>query len=79
MAPGGLILKVMHMNSTRVSSAQFFLAAFFAVSAVMWDQEAMRDSLTDDLISPWCSIGSPASWEGRPCAISDRVGGRNHG
>jgi hypothetical protein len=62
------------MRSTPVNSAAFFLAAFFAVSALAWDQEAMRDSLTDDFISPWCRVDSPDSWEGRPCVIPLRTG-----
>jgi hypothetical protein len=48
-------------------------AAVFAVSLFTSDDIA-RDGLADDMISPWCRIGSLASWEGRPCALSLRTG-----
>jgi len=55
-----------------VNSAACFLAAFFTVSAVMWDHDALPDGLTDDLAAPWCRIGSLESWEGRPCVVPMR-------
>jgi hypothetical protein len=56
------------------TSAAFLLAALFAVSLFTWDRDAMTDDPTDDLISPWCRIGSLESWEGRPCAFPLRTG-----
>jgi hypothetical protein len=53
-----------------VSSAGCFLSALFAVSVLTGGYDLVRDGATDDMISPWCEIGSPASWEGRPCVIS---------
>jgi len=81
----------MHARSHRYkeSSTGFLLAALFAVSLFTWDQDAVRDGLTDDLISPWCRIGSLESWEGQPCVVPLRTGsiegtarprgGRQHG
>jgi hypothetical protein len=54
------------------SAAMCFLAAFFAMSLWTWEQDPMRDGLTDDLITPWCRIGSLESWEGRPCVVPMR-------
>jgi hypothetical protein len=66
----------MHATSHRYkeNSAVFLLAALFAVSLFAGDQDAIRDGLTDDLISPWCRIGSLESWEGRPCVVLLRTG-----
>jgi hypothetical protein len=55
-------------KSAVASAAACLLAAHFAVSGLVWDP--LRDGLTDDLISPWCQIGSTQSWEGRPCVVS---------
>ena len=62
------------MNSTLMKSTAFLLAAFFAVSATVWDQGPIRDDLMDDFVSPWCRLGSLDSWAGRPCAIPLRTG-----
>ena len=56
------------------ASAGFVPAALFAVSLFTSDQVAMHEGLTDDFISPWCRVGSLASWEGRPCVLSLRTG-----
>jgi hypothetical protein len=48
-------------------------AAFVAVAVLAWDQDPFRDGLADDLMSPWCSIGAPKSWEGRPCVVPLRT------
>ena len=56
-------------RSAAGSAAACCLAALFAVSAMIWDQDAMRDGLTDDLIGPWCRIGALDSWAGRPCVV----------
>jgi hypothetical protein len=48
-------------------------AAFFAVTVLAWDQDPFRDDLADDLMSPWCGIGAPNSWEGRPCVVPLRT------
>ena len=50
------------------------LAAFFAVTVWVWDQDPTPNVLSDGLISPWCLIGSPESWEGRPCVVPLRPG-----
>jgi hypothetical protein len=57
-----------------VNSAACFLAAFFAVSAVMWDHDALPDGLTDDLATPSCRIGSLDAWKGQPCAVPLQTG-----
>ena len=66
----------MHATSHRYAgtSAAFLLAALLAASMFTWDRDAMTDGLTDDLISPWCRIGSLDSWEGRPCVLPLRTG-----
>jgi hypothetical protein len=56
------------------NSAGFLVAALFAVGLFTSDQDAIRDGLTDDLISPWCRIGSLDSWEGQPCVVPLRTG-----
>jgi hypothetical protein len=61
-------------SNSSVNSAACLLAALFAVSLFTWNQDAIRDGLTDDLIPPWCRIGSLETWEGRPCVISLRTG-----
>jgi hypothetical protein len=65
------------VRSTLVNSAAFFAGAFFAVSALVWDQDPMRDGPTDGLIAPWCRIGSLDSWEGRPCVVPYSAGQRD--
>jgi hypothetical protein len=65
------------MRSTLVNSAAFVLAAFFAVSVTVWDQDPMRDGPSDSLITPWCRIGSLDSWEGRPCVVPYSAGQRH--
>jgi len=42
------------------------LAALYVVSV---PADAILDSLTDDVISPPCRIGSLQSWQGKPCVI----------
>ena len=66
----------MHATSHRHAGtwAGFLLAALFVVSLFAGDQDALRDGLTDDLISPCCRIGSLESWEGRPCVVPLRTG-----
>ena len=61
-------------HRSTVNSAACFLAAFFAVSALMWDQDVLRDGLTDDLATPWCRIGSLDAWKGQPCVVPFRIG-----
>ena len=66
----------MHAGSHRYTgtTAGLLLAAVFAESLFTWDQNVVQDDPMDDLISPWCRVGSLASWEGRPCALSLRTG-----
>jgi hypothetical protein len=54
------------------SAAGLLLAVFLSVSLVTWD-DLIREDLTDDMISPWCRVGSLESWEGRPCAFPLRT------
>jgi hypothetical protein len=65
----------MHAGSRRYtgSAAALLLAVFISVSLFTWD-DVIRDVLTDDMISPWCRVGSLESWEGRPCAFPLRTG-----
>ena len=57
----------MGSTSHRSAIAAYSLVALFAVSGLVWDPFA--DGVTDDLASPWCRVGSPQSWTGRPCVI----------
>jgi hypothetical protein len=50
-----------------VGAAMF--AALFAATVLAWDQGLFSDDLSDDFMSPSCRIGSPDSWEGRPCVV----------
>ncbi len=50
-----------------------FFAVFFAVTVLAWDQEFIRDDMSDDFIPPWCRVGSLESWEGRPCVVPLRT------
>jgi hypothetical protein len=61
------------MSAKLINSAAGILAAFFAVTGVAWDQDPFRDGLSDDLISSWCRIDSPESWEGKPCVVPLRT------
>ena len=56
-------------HRSAVTSAACFLAAVFAVSVSIGHQDPSRDGLAEDLIAPWCRIGSSQSWEGRPCVV----------
>jgi len=62
------------MSAKFLNSAVGILTAFLAVTFSAWDQDPIRDGLADDLISPWCSVGSPESWKGMPCALPLRTG-----
>jgi len=55
------------------TAAGLLLAAVLSVSLFTWD-DVIRDGLTDDMISPWCRVGSLESWEGRPCVFPLRTG-----
>jgi hypothetical protein len=57
------------MNAKLINSAAGVLAAFLAVTVLPRDQNFIGDALSDDLISPWCRIGAPETWEGRPCVV----------
>jgi hypothetical protein len=57
-----------------VNSAACVIAAFFAVSGMMWDPDVLRDGLTDDLTTPWCRIGALDAWKGQPCAVPFQTG-----
>jgi hypothetical protein len=48
-------------------------AALLAVTVLASDQVAIYDDLSDDFMSPSCRIGSPESWEGRPCVVPLRT------
>jgi hypothetical protein len=61
------------MSTKLINPAVGALAAFFAVAGFAWDQDPFRDGLSEDLISPWCRIGSPETWEGRPCVVPLRA------
>ena len=61
------------MNAKLINSAAGAFAAFFAVTVLAWDQDPFRDGLAEDLITPWCRIGSPETWEGRPCVVPLRT------
>ena len=62
-----------------MNSAAAFVGAFFAVTALVWDQDPMRDGPADGLITPWCRIGSLDSWEGRPCVVPYLIKQRDDG
>ena len=62
------------MSAKFLNTGAAIVAAFFAVTVLAWDSDSTRDGLNDDLISPWCRIGSPDSWEGRPCVVPLRTG-----
>jgi hypothetical protein len=40
-----------------------------SLSVVSVSADAILDSLTDELISPSCRIGSLQSWQGQPCVV----------
>jgi len=61
------------MSAKLISSAAGVLAAFLAVAAVAFDQDPFRDAMADDFISPWCRIGAPDTWEGKPCVVPLRT------
>jgi hypothetical protein len=46
-----------------------FVATVCGVNVATWDQDPIQDALADDLLSPWCRIGSLQSWQGRPCVV----------
>ncbi|MBV8753645.1 MAG: hypothetical protein JO328_12375, partial [Hyphomicrobiales bacterium] len=57
------------MSAKLLNTGAAIVAAVFAVTVLSWDPNAVRDDLNDDFMSPWCWIGSPDSWEGRPCVV----------
>jgi hypothetical protein len=57
------------MRAKCLKSGVGAFAALFVVTIFAWDQDSVRDDPSDDLITPWCRIGSPDSWEGRPCLV----------
>jgi len=59
------------MSAKLINSAAGTLAAFLTVTVLALDQDPFRDGLSDDLITPWCRIGSLETWEGRPCVVPD--------
>ena len=61
------------MSAKLINSAAGVLAVFFAVTGFAWDQDPFRDGLSEDLISPWCRIGAPETWEGKPCVVPLRT------
>ena len=61
------------MSTKLINPAVGALAAFFAVTGLAWDQDPFRDGLADDLITPWCRIGSLETWEGRPCVVPSQT------
>jgi hypothetical protein len=61
------------MSAKLINAAVGILAGFLAVTGVAWDQDPYRDGLSDDFISPWCRIGAPETWEGRPCLVPLRA------
>jgi hypothetical protein len=61
------------MRANLPNPVPIVLAALFAVTVLPWDQDFIGDGPTDDLMSPWCSIGSLQSWEGRPCVVPLRT------
>jgi hypothetical protein len=65
----------MYAGSHRLtgSAVGLLLAVFFSVTLFTWD-DLIPEGLTDDMISPWCRVGSLESWEGRPCAFPLRTG-----
>jgi hypothetical protein len=61
------------MDAKLINSAAGVLAAFLAVTILALDQDPFSDGLRDDLITPWCRIGSPETWEGKPCVVPLRA------
>ena len=61
------------MSAKLINSAAGTLAAFLTVTVLALDQDPFRDGLSDDLITPWCRIGSLETWEGRPCVFPLRA------
>ena len=61
------------MSAKFLNTGAAIVAAFFAVTVLAWDPDSIRDDLNDDFVSPWCRIGSPDSWEGRPCVVPLRT------
>ena len=61
------------MNAKLINAAAGVLAAFLTVTVLASDQDPFRDGLSDDLITPWCRIGSLETWEGRPCLVPLRT------
>jgi hypothetical protein len=57
------------MSAKLINSAAGALAAFFAVTGVAFDQDPFREATADEFISPWCRIGAPETWEGKPCVV----------
>lgn len=57
------------MSAKFLNSGAPLFAALFVVTVLAWDQALFSDDLSDDFTSPWCRIGSPESWEGRPCVV----------
>jgi len=65
------------MSAKFLNTGAAIVAAFFAVTVLAWDPDSIRDDLNDDFMSPWCRIGSPDSWEGRPCVVPFRTSSTN--
>jgi hypothetical protein len=61
------------MSAKLIKAGAGVLAAFLAVNAFAWDQDPFRDGPSEDLISPWCRIDAPETWEGRPCVVPLRT------
>ena len=61
------------MSTKSLNAGAAIFAALFAVTLLASDQDLIRDDMSDDFMSPWCRIGSPDSWEGRPCVVPLRI------
>lgn len=57
------------MSAKFSNAAAGVFAALLAVTGFPWDQAPVSDGLSDDLITPWCRIGTLDSWAGRPCVV----------
>jgi hypothetical protein len=57
-----------------------FVAIAVVASASAWDDNPLRDGVTDEWISPRCRIGSLQSWQGQPCVVvgQHRLGWENN-
>lgn len=67
-----MLFRELNVNSKSLRRAVGSAIGAWALVVATITNASVSDLQTDDIISPWCRIGSLQSWQGRPCIISEQ-------